>query len=65
MSFTPRNDPSLVIVPDWSVFCDWAKDEGYPEEMLDWHDSRCLALQEQFLEELVEGYLGEAPDAGG
>ena len=51
MGFIERNDASLVIVPDWPEFCAWVKDAGYGEAYLDINDSRCLALQEEFLEE--------------
>jgi hypothetical protein len=49
--FVARNDPSLVLVPDWSAFVEWAKEARYDEAYLDINDSRCMALQEQFLEE--------------
>jgi hypothetical protein len=51
MGFIERNDASLVIVPDWAEFCDWVKEAGYGEAVLDINDSRCLALQAAFLEE--------------
>lgn len=54
MGFIERNDASLVIVPDWSEFCAWAKEAGYGEAYLDINDSRCLALQAAFLEEAFE-----------
>lgn len=54
MGFIERNAASLVIVPDWSEFFAWAKDAGYGEAYLDINDSRCLALQELFLEEAFE-----------
>jgi len=40
-----------VIVADWEAFCAWAKEAGYDESHLNRYDSKCLALQEQFLEE--------------
>jgi hypothetical protein len=51
MGFIERNDVSLIIVPDWAEFCDWVKEAGYGEEVLDINESRCLALQAVFLEE--------------
>ena len=54
MGFIERNDASLVIVPDWAEFCDWVKEAGYGEAVLDINDSRCLALQVAFLEETHE-----------
>ena len=59
MGFIERNAASLVIVPDWSEFFAWAKDAGYGEVYLDVNDSRCLALQELFLEEAFEIRLAE------
>ncbi len=60
MGFTERNDVSLVRVADWPEFCAWAKEAGHGEEVLDINDSRCLALQEAFLEERHEGlFAGE------
>lgn len=60
MGFIARNDASLVIVSDWPEFCDWANEAGYGEEVMDINDSRCLALQEAFLEERHEGlFAGE------
>lgn len=52
--FIPRNDPSLVVVPDWAEFVAWAKDGGYDESYLDINDFKCLALQRTFLEEQAE-----------
>jgi hypothetical protein len=49
----------LVIVPDWAEFCDWVKEAGYGEAVLDINDSRCLALQAAFLEEAFESRLAE------
>ena len=57
MGFVERNDASLVIVPDWAEFCAWFQDAGYDEASLDINDSRCLALQEAFLEERQEEVL--------
>ncbi|MEW5788277.1 MAG: hypothetical protein AB1899_10545 [Pseudomonadota bacterium] len=57
MGFIARNDASLVRVPDWPEFCAWAKEAGHGEEVLDINDSRCLALQEAFLEETHEVLL--------
>ena len=57
MGFITRNDASLAIVPDWPEFCDWVNEAGYGEEVLDINDSRCLALQEAFLEERHEELL--------
>jgi len=59
MGFIERNAASLVIVPDWSEFCAWVKEAGYGETYLDINDSRCLALQELFLEEAFEIRLAE------
>jgi hypothetical protein len=59
MGFIERNDASLVIVPDWAEFCAWVKDAGYGEAVLDINDSRCLALQAAFLEEIFESRLAE------
>ena len=52
--FIVRNDPSLVIVPDWKEFCAWTRDAGYDESYLDINDSKCMALQEQYLAEVAE-----------
>ncbi len=49
--FVPRNDPSLIVVPDWAAFVAWAKEGGYGEEDLDVNDSRCEALQREYLTE--------------
>lgn len=51
VGFIPRNAPSLVIVSDWDEFVAWARDGGYPESDLDVNTSRCMVLQEQYLEE--------------
>ena len=59
MGFIERNAASLVIVPDWSEFWAWVKEAGYGEVYLDVNDSRCLALQELFLEEAFEIRLAE------
>ena len=59
MGFIERNDASLIIVPDWAEFCDWVKEAGYGEAVLDINDSRCLALQAAFLEEAFESRLAE------
>ena len=40
-----------VIVADWKAFYAWAKEAGYDESYLNQYDSKCLALQEQFLDE--------------
>lgn len=48
-----------VIVKDWMAFYTWAKESGYDESYLNQYDSKCLALQEQFLNEAAE--LNEAP----
>lgn len=52
--FLERNDPRLVLVPDWAAFVAWAKEGGYGEEYLDVNDSRCEALQHAYLEELQD-----------
>jgi hypothetical protein len=57
MGFIERNDARLVIVLDWTEFCAWVKEAGYGEEVLDINDSRCLALQEAFMEETHEVLL--------
>ncbi len=49
--FVERNDPRLVLVPDWNDFVAWAKDNDYGEEYLDVNDSRCEALQHEYLAE--------------
>jgi hypothetical protein len=49
--FIARNDPSLVLVPDWADFLAWAKEGGYGEEYFDVNDSRCGALQREYLAE--------------
>lgn len=36
---------------DWNGFSEWARDGGYLQEELNWHDSRCLALVDMYLEE--------------
>lgn len=43
-----------VIIKDWKAFCEWAKEGGYDESYLNQWDSKCLALQEQFLAEFAE-----------
>lgn len=50
--FLERNDPSLLLVPDWDDFVQWARDGGYGEEYLDINDSRCEAVQLDYLEEV-------------
>jgi hypothetical protein len=50
--FINRNDPSLVIVPDWDDFYEWCKDSGYPECELDINDYRCMIHQRDYLEEM-------------
>lgn len=50
--FLVRNDPRLVLVPDWAAFMAWAKEGGYGEEYLDVNESRCEALQLDYLAEL-------------
>jgi hypothetical protein len=55
IGFIPRNDPSLIIVPNWAEFIEWAKDAGYPESDLDINHCRCLALQQTYLEEQAHG----------
>lgn len=52
--FIARNDPRLIIVPNWAEFAEWAKDAGYGEADLDVNDSRCMHLQETYLEESGE-----------
>lgn len=47
-----------VIVSDWNAFCEWGKDGGYDESYFNMYDSKCLALQEQYLQEMEE-----APEA--
>lgn len=49
-----RNDPSLVIVPDWMAFYYWGKEAGYGEQYFDINDSRCLELQKTYLEETAQ-----------
>ncbi len=49
--FIPRNDPSLIIVPDWAAFVAWAKDMGCDESQLDINSSTCTELQRSYLEE--------------
>lgn len=39
------------LVADWKAFYAWAKEAGYDESYLNQYDSKCLALQEQFLDE--------------
>ncbi len=52
IGFMQRNDPRLVLVSDWASFAAWAKEGGYGEESLDVNDSRCEALQREYLAEL-------------
>lgn len=54
----------LVLVEDWQSFYEWAVDAGYGEAELNWRDSRCTALQEQYLQELADkqGREGIGPD---
>lgn len=49
--FIERNSSKLVIVPNWGLFVDWVRDAGYGEAYLDINDSRCLALQCDYLSE--------------
>lgn len=42
-----------VIVADWQGFAEWVKEAGYDESYLNCYDSKCLALQEQYLEEVM------------
>jgi hypothetical protein len=44
-----------VIVTDWSAFVEWVKDGGgYDQSYFDVRDSKCLALQEDYLAYLAE-----------
>jgi hypothetical protein len=49
--FIPRNDPSLILVPDWADFVAWTKDGGYDESYLDINDCKCMELQRTYLDE--------------
>lgn len=42
-----------MIVADWQGFAEWVKEAGYDESYLNCYDSKCLALQEQYLEEVM------------
>ena len=59
--FIQRNAQSLVIVPHWAEFVSWTKDAGYDESYLDINESKCLALQEQYLQERNEMPKDEPP----
>lgn len=48
-----RNDPCLIIVPDWAEFVSWAGDGGYDESYFDINHEKCLTLQELYLEEVI------------
>lgn len=44
-----------VIVPDWNAFVEWVADGGgYDQSYFDVRDSKCLALQEDYLAYLAE-----------
>lgn len=58
--FLVRNDPRLVRVPVWADFAAWAKEGGYGEECLDINDSRCEALQLEYLAEVESESPGDA-----
>lgn len=47
--------PPAPIVPNWAAFCEWAKEGGYDESYFNRWDSKSLALQAQYLEELGAG----------
>lgn len=49
----PTRPPAIVA--DWQGFVEWVKDAGYDESYLNWYDSKCLALQEQYLDEMTSG----------
>lgn len=67
MNVTMQNIPSRppVLVTDWSAFADWVHEGGYDESYLNWWDSKCLALQEEYLEYVAEVTHNPSPDAKG
>jgi hypothetical protein len=49
-----RPPPSIVSENEWSDFCEWARDGDYDQSYFNRFDSKCLALQQQYLEEQRE-----------
>lgn len=43
-----------ILVQDWGDFYEWGKEAGYDESYFNVRDSKCLALQEQYLQEMRE-----------
>lgn len=58
MGFITRNDPSLILVPDWQDFVRWVKEGGgHDEACLDINDYRCRVLQQEYLAEMTDTAL--------
>lgn len=45
-----RHQSSMVVVPNWTKFLDWARDNEREEAFMDINDSRCLEAQREYLE---------------
>jgi len=56
MTNTPDiGQPKQLIPPeDWLDFCEWARYGGYDQSYFNRWDSKSLALQQQYLDELKE-----------
>lgn len=52
--------PSIIPAIQWNDFCEWARDGGYDQSYFNRFDSKSLALQELYLEELRDS---DSPDA--
>jgi hypothetical protein len=46
--------PAIVSGNEWPDFCEWARDGGYDQSYFNRFDSKSLALQEQYRDELRE-----------
>ena len=60
---TPRCSSHRIIqyegrLVDWQEFYRWVKDGRYPEQDLNRHDSRCLYLVDEFLDERLSEEAG-------
>ena len=52
----------FVIVADWNAFVEWANDGGgYDQSYFNVRDSKCLALQEDYIAYLAEAQAGAQP----
>lgn len=51
-----------AIVADWNAFVEWANDGGgYDESYFNVRDSKCLALQEDYIAYLAQTQTGAQP----